>query len=146
MDAKRPMEFSQALLDHLLATAVERAFPDSRVGDLKGMIDAFRDIPSSLLDRVARVVVREIPACDAVLRKFAAHVHHRDNGIGDLLAVAFTMVSNDAVRSEMCSIYAAAVSKALKARSEGRFNYDGLGQAAARTVRDRACDGMPAAA
>jgi len=141
MNAKQPMQFSQSLLAHFRAGLENGEVPAGRVGSvegriesLQGLIDAFKGISPSVLDRIARVVVRENPACDALLRKFAAHVQHRDDGIGDLLAVAVSVVTDDRVRDEMSALYRATAAMALKVRSEGGFDFDGLGLNAARML------------
>jgi len=138
MIAKEPLHFARSLLVHFNAVAESspEAAPEAtqRIAALEGLIEAFKDIPSGVLDRMARIVVREHPRCDAVLRKFAAHVQHRDDGIGDLLVVACAVVRDAGTRNEMCALYRTTVTLAMEARSKGNFIYDGMGHEAARIL------------
>jgi len=137
MRAERPLEMCQTLLRFFRERGETSSDPRSRLAQLEGMIEAFERLPRGVLDRVARVVVRENPACDAVLRKFSSHTQHRDDGIGDILAVACAVVSDDDVREEMCSLYTTTVALALKERERGNFDYDGLGRIASGMIPSR---------
>lgn len=132
MNARKPMPLTQTLRDYW--KSIDGTDVARRAASLEEMFEAFKDIPSSVLDRIARVVLREQPGCDTVLRKFAASAHHRDDGIGDLMAVAFSTVVDDRVREELCALYLDTVALAMESRSQGRFDYDGLSNLASRNA------------